>query len=152
VIVSHRRSCTGTVSQSQSNLTTDDQSASLTWYHATIWDPRPIFLALPRNYLQTFPIFYYWSPSLNRGRFCNLQLLLGLGCAVFLGSEARGPHVHILQPQFSDSPNMGGRWAVVSDTAVVGEARGGVKKNLSSVLKVLRPARRSGRGRLFYQN
>jgi hypothetical protein len=36
-----------TKSQSQSYLTIDGQSASLSWYQATIWDPRPIFLSLP---------------------------------------------------------------------------------------------------------
>jgi hypothetical protein len=33
-------------SQSQSYITTDGQTASLSWCQALIWDPRPIFLLL----------------------------------------------------------------------------------------------------------
>jgi hypothetical protein len=32
------------ISQSQSYITIDSQSASLSWWQAPIWDPRPIFL------------------------------------------------------------------------------------------------------------
>jgi hypothetical protein len=35
-----------TQSQSQSLITTDNQSASPSWCQALIWDPRPIFLSL----------------------------------------------------------------------------------------------------------
>jgi hypothetical protein len=34
-------------SRVQSYLMTDGQSASLSWYHSTIWDPRSILLSLP---------------------------------------------------------------------------------------------------------
>jgi hypothetical protein len=37
-------------SQSQSHITTDNQSASPSWCQAPIWDPRPIFLS-PRDFL-----------------------------------------------------------------------------------------------------
>jgi hypothetical protein len=47
---------------SSSYLTTDGQSASLIWYQATIWDPRPIFLSLRGNYFQTFTDFSMGSP------------------------------------------------------------------------------------------
>jgi hypothetical protein len=36
-------------SHSQSYLTTDGKSTSLSWYQATMWGPRPIFLSLPRK-------------------------------------------------------------------------------------------------------
>jgi hypothetical protein len=43
--------------QSQNNLTTDDQSASLSFCQASIWDPRPIFLSLPRKlYLDSWGV------------------------------------------------------------------------------------------------
>jgi hypothetical protein len=34
----------------KSHLTTDGQSASMFWYHATIWDPRPTYLSLPSKF------------------------------------------------------------------------------------------------------
>jgi hypothetical protein len=34
---------------SQVDFATNSQSASLPWYQATIWDPQPIFLSLPRK-------------------------------------------------------------------------------------------------------
>jgi hypothetical protein len=36
-------SCSWSVCQSQSHITTDSLSASLSWYQAPTWDPRPIF-------------------------------------------------------------------------------------------------------------
>jgi hypothetical protein len=49
-------------------------------------------------YCQTFAVFLLWTPSLTRGRVCNLlvQLLLGLARAVTLGSKSRRTHDHIL--------------------------------------------------------
>jgi hypothetical protein len=41
-----------------------------------------------------------------RVRVCDLQLLLELASAVFLGPEYRGTHDHILLPPFWDSPNL----------------------------------------------
>jgi hypothetical protein len=43
----------------QSYLTTDGQSASLSWYQPTIWDPRPIFLSFPRKLSKDF--FLVWD-------------------------------------------------------------------------------------------
>jgi hypothetical protein len=42
--------CVSSQSQSQSHITTDNQSASPSWYKAPIWDPRPIFLS-PSEFL-----------------------------------------------------------------------------------------------------
>jgi hypothetical protein len=47
----------------------------------------------------------YVTPSLTRGRFCRLQLLLGLASAVILRSESRRTFAHILLSQIRDSPN-----------------------------------------------
>jgi hypothetical protein len=38
--------------EKSSYLTIDGQSASLSWYQATIWDTRPIFLPLHLNHLK----------------------------------------------------------------------------------------------------
>jgi hypothetical protein len=44
------------------------------------------------------------ASSLTRCRICILQLLLGLASTVFLGSESRRTHNHVLLSQFWDSP------------------------------------------------
>jgi hypothetical protein len=46
---------------------------------------------------------YYGEPPLMRGWVCNLQLLLYLTSAIFLGSESQGNNDHILLSQFWDS-------------------------------------------------
>jgi hypothetical protein len=63
------------------------QSASLSWCHAPIWDPRPIPLRL--SFIIFFELwdFLCGAPSLTRGRICSLQLPLGLASAVLLGSR-----------------------------------------------------------------
>jgi hypothetical protein len=45
-------------------------------------------------------ICYYGAVSLTRGQIYNLQLLLGLASAGFLGSQSRVTHAHILLSQF----------------------------------------------------
>jgi hypothetical protein len=87
-------------SQSQSYITTDGQSASLSWCQAPIWDPRPIFLLLSLIILRQLRVCWCWAPSLTRGRICSFQLLLGLASAVFVGPESRGTEGHILLSQF----------------------------------------------------
>jgi hypothetical protein len=86
------------LSQSQSYITTDGQSASLSWNKAPIWGLRPDFC-----YCQTVAGLFMWGAlSLTRGRVCRLQLLLALASAVILGSESRGARDHILLPQIRD--------------------------------------------------
>jgi hypothetical protein len=70
-------------------ITTDGQSGSLSFYQATMWDLRPIFLSLRGYYLQHLRFLLYWTPNLTRGRVCNLlvQVLLGIAGAVNLGSS-----------------------------------------------------------------
>jgi hypothetical protein len=53
---------------SLSYITTDGQSASLSWYQAPIWGFWPDFY-----YCQTIVGFWYGVPSLTRGRVCLLQ-------------------------------------------------------------------------------
>jgi hypothetical protein len=56
-----------------------------------------IFYLLEISFRQ-LPLSYFVAPSLTRGRVCNLlvQLLLGLGRGVTLGSKSRSSHGHIL--------------------------------------------------------
>jgi hypothetical protein len=66
--------------QSQNYITTDGQSASLSWCQAPIWGPRPDFY-----YCQTGVGRPLW-----RGRVCRLQLLLPSTAQSFSGpSPAR---------------------------------------------------------------
>jgi hypothetical protein len=68
----HAGEVSSSTSTSKSYLTTDGQSASLSSYQATNWDPRPIFLSLHGYYFQAITAFWYGAPSLTRGRVSNL--------------------------------------------------------------------------------
>jgi hypothetical protein len=56
----HTRKTTESQSQIQSNLKTVGQTASLSWYQATIWDPRTIFL-FHGNSLKISMVFSLWG-------------------------------------------------------------------------------------------
>jgi hypothetical protein len=78
------------LSESESYVTTDCQSDSLSWNKAPSWGLRPVF-----NYFLTVAGLLIWAFSLTRGRVCPLHLLLDLPSAVNLGSEFLGTHDHI---------------------------------------------------------
>jgi hypothetical protein len=82
-------------SASQRYVTTEGQSASLSWCQAPIRDPLPIFLLLSLIVFRQLRVCW-WAPPLMRGRVFSFELLLGLASAVSLGSESRGTHGHIL--------------------------------------------------------
>jgi hypothetical protein len=86
-------------SQSQSYLTTDSQSASLSWCQAIITPRDQIFFFL-EIFFRQLRVCYFLAPSLTRGRVCNLLLLQGLASAIPLGSESCGTRDHILLSQF----------------------------------------------------
>jgi hypothetical protein len=89
-----------TVCRVDSYVTTDGQSASLSWNKAPVWGLRPDFC-----YCQTVADVLMWDTlSLMRGRVCRLQLLLALASAVILGSESRGTRDHILLSQIRNFP------------------------------------------------
>jgi hypothetical protein len=88
------RTQTESESESESYITTDGQSASLSWNKAPIWGLRPDFY-----YPQTFASFLIWGAPLTRGRVCRLQLLLALASAVIFGSESLATRDHILLSQ-----------------------------------------------------
>jgi hypothetical protein len=97
-------------SQSQSYITTDGQSASLSWCQPPIWDPRPIFLLHSLIISGQLRVCWYGAPSLTRGRACSFQLLLGLASGVFLGRESRRTNDHILLSRYRDSPSTEDHW------------------------------------------
>jgi hypothetical protein len=80
-----------TLTQSQMYLTTNGQSASLSWYEATIWDLQPILPSLSRKLSSDNCRFLYMAPSLTRGWIYNLfvQLPLDRASTVILGSKSR---------------------------------------------------------------
>jgi hypothetical protein len=92
-------------SQSQSYDTTDSQSsASLSWCKVPSGVQDQIFVTG-----RQLRVYSCGAPSLTRGRFCRLQLLLVLASTVVLGSESRGTHDHILLSQIRDSRNLEGQ-------------------------------------------
>jgi hypothetical protein len=84
---------------SQSYVTTDGQSASLSWNKTPMWGLRPKFITV-RHY----GLLWCGALSLTRGRVCRLQLLLVLASAVILRSESPRTHDHILLSQIRDPP------------------------------------------------
>jgi hypothetical protein len=52
----------------RSSSTIDGQSASLSWYQTTMWNPLPIFLSLYGNYIQTFAFFFLVLDALSDER------------------------------------------------------------------------------------
>jgi hypothetical protein len=86
----------------QSYVTTEGQSASLSWCQAPIWGLGPDIC-----YCQTVAgLFNGGAPSLTRGQVCRLQWLLVLTSAVILWSESRGTRDHILLSLIRDSLNL----------------------------------------------
>jgi hypothetical protein len=84
-------------------ITTDGQSASLSWCHAPVWDPRTNFL-ISLIIFRQLRVCWCWAPSLTRSRVRSFQLLLGIANTVFLGSESHGTHEHILFSIFETPP------------------------------------------------
>jgi hypothetical protein len=76
----------------ESYVTTDGQSASLSWNKAPICGLRPDFFIT----IWQLRVCWYGALSLTRGRVCRLQLLLALASAIILGSESRGTRIHVL--------------------------------------------------------
>jgi hypothetical protein len=76
--------------QSQSHLTTDGQSASLSWYQVFIWDPRSIFLTLARKLSAYILSSLTWGALSDQRLICNLfvELVLLSASAVILWSTS----------------------------------------------------------------
>jgi hypothetical protein len=82
---------TESASESESYVTTDGQSASLSWYKAPIRGLRPNFFSF-RNTEHVWQLrsWFRGAPSLTRGRVCLLYVPLALASAVFLGPTPLG--------------------------------------------------------------
>jgi hypothetical protein len=79
---------TGAANQSQNYVTTDNQSASLSWCQAPPGAQDQICVTVGQLLL------------------CRLQLLLALARVSTLGSDSSGTHDHILLSQILDSPSL----------------------------------------------
>jgi hypothetical protein len=80
-------------------LTSNSQSASLSWCQATIRACDQFFFLL-EIFLRQLRVCYFMAPSLTRGRDYNLLLLLGLASTVPLRSESCRTQDHTLLSQF----------------------------------------------------
>jgi hypothetical protein len=77
--------------ESESYVTTDGQSASLSWNKVPIWGLRTDFYTV-----RQLRVCWCGEFSLTRERVCHLRLLLALDSAVILGSESPGTRDHIV--------------------------------------------------------
>jgi hypothetical protein len=78
-------------SESESYVTTDGQSASLSWYKALIRGLRPDFASVRNTeYVWHLRSWFRGAPSLTRWRVCLLYVPLTLASAVFLGLSPFG--------------------------------------------------------------
>jgi hypothetical protein len=87
------------LSESESYITTDGQSASLSWKKHPSAAYGQIFITV-----KLLRFCWCGALSLTRGRICSLQSLLDLASAVIFGSEFRGTRDHILLSHFRDFP------------------------------------------------
>jgi hypothetical protein len=62
--------------QSQSYITTDSQSASLSWCQVSIWDPRTIFPLISLIMFRQLRVCWCGAPSLTRSQVCPLAELI----------------------------------------------------------------------------
>jgi hypothetical protein len=85
--------------ESESYVTTNGQSASLSWNKHPSGAYDQIFIIVWQ-----LRVCWFGALSLTRGRACRLQLLLALAGAVMFGSESRGTRDHILLSQIQDFP------------------------------------------------
>jgi hypothetical protein len=94
-------------SQGQHYLTTDGQSACLSWCQAIIWERRPIFLSFPWKLSSDIcgSCYPLWWEDTSVSYSCNWVSPTQVG----LGAEPRGTHNHILLAQFWQSPNLEGK-------------------------------------------
>jgi hypothetical protein len=95
-------------SQTQSYITTDGQTPSLSRCQEVIWDQRPISLLFPKLFLH-MPVSWCGAPYMTRGQVCSLKLRLGLASAVSLGFQSRRSNDHTLVSQIWDFPNLEGQ-------------------------------------------
>jgi hypothetical protein len=85
------------VSRVETYVTTDGQSAMLSWNKAPIWGLRPDFY-----YFQTVAGLLIWGAVSDERTGLLFTNVAGLASAVILGSESRGTRDQILLSQIRD--------------------------------------------------
>jgi hypothetical protein len=85
--------------ESESYVTTDVQTASLSWNKAPSESYDHIFIIVWQ-----LRVCWFRAPSLTRGRVCRLQLQLALASAVIFGLQSRRTRRHILLSHIWDFP------------------------------------------------
>jgi hypothetical protein len=91
--------CLPGLSLSKSYITSDGQSASLSWNKAPLWDYDQIFITV-----RQLRVCWCGALFLTRGQVCRLRLLLVLDSAVLFGSDSCGTRDHNLLSQIRDFP------------------------------------------------
>jgi hypothetical protein len=86
-------------SESDYYITTDGQSASLSWNKVPIWGLRPDFY-----YCQTVADWLMWGALSDKRTGLSFITVSGPPRAVIFGSESRGTRGHILLSQIRDLP------------------------------------------------
>jgi hypothetical protein len=89
------------LTQSRSNITTDSQSASLSWYQTPIWGSWPDFYSC-----QTIAGLLIWGALSDERMGLSFTIAAVFASAVILRSESRRAHDHILLSHIWDSPNL----------------------------------------------
>jgi hypothetical protein len=84
---------------SQSHIATDSKSISKSWCQVPSGPHDQIFITLWQ-----LRSCFCGAPSLTRGRFCLLCMLLAFASVIFVGSESLGTCGHILLSQIWDFP------------------------------------------------
>jgi hypothetical protein len=95
--------------QSQSYITTDGQSTSLSWCQAPIWDQRPIFIFLSLIISRQLWVCWWGAPSLTRGRVCSFQLLLASPAESYLSLSPAGLMAIFYCLNIETPPNLAGQ-------------------------------------------
>jgi hypothetical protein len=85
--------------ESESYITTDSQSASLSWNKAPVWLLRPDFY-----YCQTIAGLSMWGDLSDERTGLSFTFAAGLARAVIFGSESRRTRDHTLMSQIRDFP------------------------------------------------
>jgi hypothetical protein len=90
---------TGWLSESESYITTDGQSASLSWNEAPVWDLRPDFY-----YCQTVAGLLIWGALSDERTDLSFIIAPGPCQCRYFGTDSHGTRDHNLLSQIRDFP------------------------------------------------
>jgi hypothetical protein len=91
----------GSESGSESYVTTDGQSASLSWNKAPTWGLQPDFYFITARQLR---VCWYGGALSDERAGLSFRIAAGLVSAIILGAETRGTRDHILLSQILEFP------------------------------------------------